>query len=107
MSVSMARQQYIPFAEDHKVTLGGLAGVTEAYRGRIRLVIGGREHTWPCDFVSSPAHLGHPGRELPPVLGRAGFLDEYAISVDSGYLIITRLGPIRRSLRKWMHRFGG
>jgi hypothetical protein len=38
-------------------------------------------------------------------LGRVGFLDEYAIAVDSGYLIVTRLGPIRRWLRRRLHDF--
>ena len=51
-----------------------------------------------------------PGRvvdELLPVLGRAGFLDEYAIAVDSGYLIITRIGPVRRWLRRRLHALWG
>jgi len=34
------------------------------------------------------------------VLGRTGFLDEYALAIDSGFLILTRLGPWRRWWRR-------
>jgi hypothetical protein len=40
---------------------------------------------------------------LPPVFGRAGFLSEYAVSLDSDYLIVTRIGPVRRWLPKRLH----
>ena len=45
----------------------------------------------PCpNSVNPPAprEQGQPPGELLPALGRAGFLDEYAILVDSGYLVI-------------------
>jgi hypothetical protein len=41
--------------------------------------------------------------ELSPVLGRAGFLDEYAVAIDSGYLILTRLGALRKLWRRQLH----
>ena len=79
----------------------GLVGETTRYRDRIHVVVAGREHDWPCDFVKVPVQraTGRPHPDLLPVLGRAGFLAEYAIAVDSGYLTITRIGPIRRRLR--------
>jgi hypothetical protein len=79
----------------------GMVGTARKYRDRLRVVIGGREHSWPCDFVEAPAQSSQRHSTLPPsVLGRAGFLDEYALSIDDGFLIITRLGPIRRLCRR-------
>jgi hypothetical protein len=103
--VPTALREAIPFSEARQRTAVGLVGEATTYRDRIRLVIAGREHDWPCDFVNPPAprEPGLQPRELLPALGRAGFLDEYAIAVDSGYLIITRLGPIRRWLRRRLH----
>lgn len=76
-------------------------------RDRIQLVIAGREYEWPCDFVDVPAAA--QGRTPDPllslgVLGRAGFLDEFAFSLDSSYLILTRLGPFRRWSRRQLQR---
>jgi hypothetical protein len=73
------------------------------FRDRLRVVIAGRTHEWPCNFIDVPAEAaGHP--ILSPVLGRAGFLDEYAVAIDAGFLVITRLGRVRRLLRRYLHR---
>jgi hypothetical protein len=109
LPIITAQREGIPFATDHSGTAYGLTGAVEKFRDRVRLQIAGREHEWPCDFVASP-----PGvrslPELSAVLGRAGFLDEYAVAIDSGYLILTRLGPLRRWWRRYLHavwqRFG-
>ena len=92
-----ARRQAIPFHTDQPGHVAGLTGRVAKYRDRVRLVIGGREHDWPCDFVETPI------AGLSPVLGRAGFLDEYAFALDSGFLILTRLGPLRRWWRGLLH----
>jgi hypothetical protein len=103
--VQRARREGIPFSETQEHAVIGLVGETTAYRDRVRIIIAGREHDWPCEFVQSPAprEAGQPPGELLPALGRAGFLDEYAIAVDSGFLIITRIGPIRRCVRRCLH----
>lgn len=103
--ISLAEKEAIPFKKERPGTGRGIAGKITKYRDRIRVVIAGREHDWPCDFTE-PAldpESKRPLPDLPPVLGRAGFLDEYAITVDSDYLIITRLGPIRRCIRRCLH----
>jgi hypothetical protein len=41
--------------------------------------------------------------DLAPVLGRAGFLDEYALTIGAGFLVITRLGPVRRWWQRRLH----
>jgi hypothetical protein len=99
--MTIAQREGIPYATDHPGEARGLVGTVAKFRDRIRVVIAGQEHDWPCDFVDAPAVPRLP--ELPPVLGRAGFLGDYAVTIDSGYLIIVRLGPIRRWWRKRLH----
>jgi hypothetical protein len=103
--IAVARREGIVFATDHPGTAYGLAGAVEKFRDRLRLLIAGREHEWPCDFVAAPSPPpgGRPLPELTPVLGRAGLLDEYAVALDSGYLLLTRLGPLRRWWRRRLH----
>jgi hypothetical protein len=107
--VHTARDERIPFSQQNPKTAIGLVGETITYRGQVHVVIAGQAHDWPCDFVEVPVRSEgsrlHP--KLLPVLGRAGFLDEYAIAVDSGYLIITRLGPVRRWLRRRLEALWG
>jgi hypothetical protein len=101
--VPFARQEGIPFQQTRVSMAAGLVGTTPKFRDRLQVMLGGREHDWPCDFIDAtpPEHAqrGDPLREVA-VLGRAGFLDEYALAIDDGYLIITRLGPVRRMLRR-------
>lgn len=81
-------------------------GYVRKYMGFISLRIGRRAHEWPCDFTevpSSPLEAAAGQTELYAVLGRAGFLDHYAVSIDAGYLTITRLGPIRCCWRYVLH----
>jgi hypothetical protein len=100
-----AQEEGIPFATRHPGTAYGLVGAVSKFRDRVRLRIAGREYEWPCDFVAAPSPVPE-GRVLPEitaVLGRAGFLAEYAVAVDSGFLILTRLGPLRRWWRRCLH----
>jgi hypothetical protein len=103
--IRLAEREAIPFSRRQEGTARGITGVVKKYRDRVRVVIAGREHDWPCDFTE-PALDPQTGQllpELPPVLGLAGFLQEYAIAVDTGDLIITRIGPVRRWLRRCLH----
>jgi hypothetical protein len=105
--IEKARSEGIPFSEAEERTAIGMVGETTMYCDRVRLVIAGREHDWPCHFIKVPVlqEPGQPTRQPLPVLGRAGFLDEYALTVDSGSLIVTRLGPFRRWFRQGLQRF--
>jgi len=106
--LALARRQGIPFRETLPGVARGLVGAVEKYRAEIQLVVAGKEHLWPCDFIKEalPAEglsLSASVLAQEAVLGRAGFLDEYALSLDSGYLILTRLGTVRRWLRRRLH----
>jgi len=105
--ISVAQQEGISFRETIPGVARGLVGAVARFRDRIRIVIAGREHDWPCDFIKEAMPAGGTPRPLwqTSVLGRAGFLDEYAFTIDSGYFILTRLGPIRRWLRRLYHQF--
>jgi hypothetical protein len=101
-----ARQAGIPFQKARASEGAGLVGQVRKYRDTIRIVLAGREHVWPCDFVEVPTSA--PIMQMPDgppiaVVGRAGFLSEYAVSIDDDYLIITRLGPVRRLIRRFLH----
>jgi hypothetical protein len=106
MPVSLARKEAIPFQDVQSGTAAGLVGAAQKFHDRLRVVIGGRTYDWPCDFIDVPPPSA--GRRPDPllripVLGRAGFLDDFAVAIDSGYLILTRLGPLRRLVRKGLH----
>ncbi len=101
--IDTARAEGIAFATNHPGMAHGLVGAVEKFRDHVRLCIAGREHEWPCDFVTSSPAEDSRLPELLPVLGRAGFLDAYAVTLDSGFLILTRLGPVRRWWRQLLH----
>ncbi len=109
--IRLAQLESIPFEKSQPGVAGGLVGRTDKFRDRLRLRLGGREYAWPCDFINVPADPRFAIQpERTPVLGRAGLLNEFAVALDDGYLILTRLGPIRRQLRRlrnWFwERFG-
>jgi hypothetical protein len=104
--LSTAREEKIPYQETRQGIATGLVGATAKFRDRVKVVIAGEEHEWPCDFVDVPPPA--PGRQTDPLLkvgmlGRAGFLDDYAFAIDSGYIVLTRLGPWRKWFRQRLH----
>jgi hypothetical protein len=103
---SIARDKGLPFREHAVGRVRGLAGVVERYRDRIHVNIADREYDWPCDFLRAPVSASHEttGHTLPPVLGRAGFLDEFGFCMDPESFTLTRLGPLRRWWRQCVHR---
>jgi hypothetical protein len=105
LPIWLAQHHGMGFQQQTSGQVRGLVGVTSRFRDRLlRVRIGGREHHWPCDFVDVPPQAQQGATATPyGVLGRAGFLDEYAVAIDSGFLIITRLGPMRRLLRRCLH----
>jgi len=104
----LAKQQGLSYSRVHPGTATGLVGSVGKFRDIIRVRIAAEDFDWPCDFTQAPSSaLGGTSPTSPeplPVLGRAGFLDEYAICIDSGYMTITRLGPVRKWWRRLCRR---
>jgi hypothetical protein len=105
--IAFAEEHDLPFDRSNPETAGGLVGSVTRYRWVLVVSLAGFQHVWPCDFLDSPLPRGSGGQgpasvgaELYGVLGRAGFLDDYAICIGDGYLTITRQGRLRR----WLHR---
>ncbi len=80
-------------------------------RDWITVQIAGIRYRWPCDFILSPptASAGQAIRRsayrLPEsVLGRAGFLGEFAVCIDDKYLTITCRHRSYSRWRRWWYR---
>jgi hypothetical protein len=98
--ITLARHEGIEFPES-EATRGvatGLVGATTKYRGTIRVRIRRDVFVWPCDFLVGSATA--TAAEDYYVLGRAGFLREFAACVDDEYFKIRR----RFRDRPWWYR---
>jgi hypothetical protein len=102
MSIAVARQEGIPFPQTlaARGRAGGLVGAVDSFRGILRVRVRGEEFEWPCDFLLSPAESPTAGVRHLPVLGRAGFREEFAMCVDGDFLFIRRRWPSR----PWWYR---
>jgi hypothetical protein len=101
MTAAMARGLGIPFTQANEGTAAGLVGRVKKYRGELHIRLGGVVYTLPCDFTETPE--GMSDREararFGAVLGRLGFLDHFEVALDSDYLVLTRVGRLRRCWR--------
>jgi hypothetical protein len=82
--VYVARRVGIPFREDHEGTListvGGSARCFYDFV-QVRSSLSGRTHRWACAFTESlQARL---------ILGRSGFLDDFAVAVTGRHLVVS------------------
>jgi hypothetical protein len=109
--VPVAEEKGLGFTREHAGSATGIVGTVRKYAGSLHVRIAGMEYHWPCDFTERPTAVegrvgvtGQPLTSLSPVLGRAGLLDDFAVAVDSDYLIVTRLGPMRRWWRRRWRR---
>jgi hypothetical protein len=93
MPASFAQSKGIPFsrAAANRGLVSGLVGSVERYRGSIQVRIGAELFDWPCDFLLAPPPAAARRRIRPPVvLGRAGFLSDFAVCLDDATLTIER-----------------
>ncbi len=87
-----------PHAVQGQVT--GLLGQTATkLRDWITFQIAGTQYRWPCDFIQSL-----PTPQRTPVLGRAGFLQEFTICMDDEYLTITCRHRSCSWWRRWWYK---
>src|SRR5438552_13821700 len=52
--LAIAQRNALSFSEENRRRVLGLAGEVETFRGRVQIVLAGREHDWPCEFVKLP-----------------------------------------------------
>jgi hypothetical protein len=93
---ALAQSEGIPYPHDEasRATAAGLVGSVVRYRGSLRVRIAGADYSWPCDFLEAP----WPSSTEPyGVIGRAGFLDDFAFCIDKPYFTLRR--------RKWWKLF--
>jgi hypothetical protein len=109
--IPVAEEKALSFSKEHPGSAIGIVGRARKYAGSLHVRIAGKEYQWPCDFTErrsvtqTPEAPDNPVQtSLSPVLGRAGFLDCFTISVDSRYLTITRLSPFLRWWRRCWRR---
>jgi hypothetical protein len=109
--IPLADRLGIPVSWENPGTALGLVGSTAKYRGTVHVRVANLDYDWPCDFIRPPSPSAAPGggtqlllAERPSVLGRSGLLDAFATCLDGEYLVLTRLGPLRRWWRRFWRR---
>jgi hypothetical protein len=77
----LARREVINYPSDEasRGTAVGLVGSVGRHRGSVRVRIAGDWYTWPCDFIDAP---GPSSVDPYGIIGRAGFLDDFAFCVN-------------------------
>jgi hypothetical protein len=92
--VYVARYVGIRYSEDHPGTLGSsVGGSTRCYYDfvQVRSSLSGRTHRWVCAFAESlQARL---------LVGRSGFLGDFAAAVKGHHLIVSRPVSVIRFLK--------
>ncbi|HZV06354.1 MAG TPA: hypothetical protein VE999_14840 [Gemmataceae bacterium] len=91
--VYVARSEGIPYRQDYPGTLGSsVGGSVPCYYDfvEVRSSLSGRTHRWVCAFADSlQARL---------IIGRSGFLDDFAVAITSRRLIVSYPVSLRRFL---------
>jgi hypothetical protein len=97
---SFADGYEIPYTTDYPGAVGTLGGTVACYYGlvTVRCHLTGREYRWPCGFTTGE------GERL--LLGRAGFLEEFAAAIVEGAFVVRRLGRLGRLLARLRVRIG-
>jgi hypothetical protein len=92
--VYVARRVDIPYREDYPGTLGSsVGGSTRCYYDFVQVCssLSGRTHRWVCAFAESlQARL---------LVGRSGFLDDFAAAVKGHHLIVSHSVSVSRFLK--------
>jgi len=97
LTIPIARQEGItyPQAAVARGTASGLVGQVVRYRGVIQVRLFDEDFTWPCDFLDT---AGPASVEPYGVIGRAGFVDDFAFCLDKPFFTLRRRGPMWRRL---------
>jgi hypothetical protein len=89
LSIDLARREAIIYPPDERSrgVVTGLVGSVSRYRGTVRVQIAGLSYTWPCDFLDT---TGPASFEPYAVIGRAGFVDDFAFCLNKPYCTLRR-----------------
>ncbi len=112
ISVDLAQEKQLHYDTSRQSHSAGVGGHVLHYaNAAIRFRVVGKEHNWPCNFILqsplAPLAQGLPARrlrQLPPLLGRAGFLTDYQVCINDTHMTLRRRGPLSilwYRLRRW------
>jgi hypothetical protein len=92
--VYVARNKGIPYRQEFPGTLGSsVGGSVRCYYDfvEVRSSLSGRTHRWVCAFADSlQARL---------IIGRSGFLDDFAVAITGRRLIVSSPASLRRFVK--------
>lgn len=93
--IQTATSYGIPFSRSNPGASMTLAGPVKCFYDyiSIRSALSGKEYKWLCSFSDTSLNL--------PLLGRAGFLDEFATTIRGGQFIVMCDVTFRRFLRHY------
>jgi hypothetical protein len=97
--VYVARREGIRYREDFPGTLGSsVGGSARCYFDfvQVRSSLSGRTHRWVCAFAESV--------QSRLLVGRAGFLNDFAAGVNSGELVVSHAVSLGRFLKHHLAR---
>jgi hypothetical protein len=101
LPIPLACREGIAFPRDEarRSIASGLVGSVAKYRGVLRVRIFSEDFVWPCDFLDTSG----PASAIPyGVIGRAGFLDAFALCVEKPLFTLRRRGSFwKRLLPPW------
>jgi hypothetical protein len=100
--VYVARHQGIRYREEYPGTLtSSVGGSSRCFYDfvEVRSSLSGRTHRWACAFAESlQARL---------LVGRAGFLDDFAVAVKGRHLVVSHPVSLSRFLKHYAVRLRG
>ena len=87
LSLALKEKITVQRSEANRGIAAGLVGKVNRYRGMLPVRLFGENFTWPCDFLDS---AGPTSVKQYGVIGRAGFLDDFAFCLDRPYFTLRR-----------------
>jgi hypothetical protein len=97
--IYVADHEGIRFRKDYRGTLGSsMGGTVDCFYDfvRVRSSLSGRTHRWVCAFADN--------LKTHPIIGRAGFLQDFAACIRRGHLVVSHPVSLRRFLTHHLAR---
>jgi hypothetical protein len=100
--IYVARRVGIRYVEEHPGTLSSsVGGGVRCFYDyvQVRSSLSGRTHRWVCAFAE--------GLQARLILGRSGFLDDFAVAVKGHHLVVSHPVSLTRFLKHHSGRLSG